>query len=84
MGEVQQRISRVASGPQPCHLYQQLGLEAWDRGEAGRTMVRLRFRDTEKRMISFWNRGYLWGYEWRKGVTSEGYCWAGSGKILGF
>ena len=29
VGEVRQRASRASSGAQPCHFYQQLGLETW-------------------------------------------------------
>lgn len=61
VGEVRPRISGLASGAQPCHLYQQLGLEAWDRGREGRTMVRRRFGDREKKTNGVWNRGYSWG-----------------------
>lgn len=35
MGEVRQRASRASSGAQPCHFYQQLGLETWIEGRRG-------------------------------------------------
>lgn len=58
---MRQRMSRVASGAQPCHFYQQLGLETCDRGRVGRTVVCLRCADQEKRMNGFQNRADLWG-----------------------
>lgn len=54
VGEVWSRVSELASGAWPCHLYQQLGLEAWDRvgdrwGERGSAGD----RDREKIMNGF-------------------------------
>lgn len=66
VGEMRPRISGLASGAQPCHLYQQLGLEAWDRGREGRTMVRRTVGDREKKTNGVWNQGYSWGERMEK------------------
>lgn len=48
VGEMRQRIFRAASGAQPCHFYQQLGLETWDQGGAERTVVSVRLESRRK------------------------------------
>lgn len=53
VGETRERISRVSSRTKPCHFYQQLGLETWDREAEEGTGICLRFGDRKKRMNSF-------------------------------
>lgn len=69
VGEMRQRISRVASGTEPCHFYQQLGLETWDGRREGENNGGMKFRDRG-------TNEQHWGLELRLGSMGgeiEGY-----------